>query len=665
MRIKKIEFENFRNYKDRGYVEFPTDGTVVVLYGPNGVGKTTLHQFFQWVIYGETHFNKTTSKEMYNLDFEKSIPYHQEFAVFGAIDFEHPGKSNSVEEYSLQRKWVYRKELKTSKLVQQSCRLLKKNDDNWENNNPEEITQIIEEILPRELSRYYFFDGESMIADLGTTGRESAQALRTALYRLFDLDVYENAIIHLGKQTQTSTVLGTLYGELSTLPDDEKTQEARTIYQTKAGEYSQLVHRVEKLQQAISGKEAEIQSLSERIGMATSKKDLEKRRTSEKEHIQTYTESIAKEKLSFGKTVMDVFPYLLIARVVEEAQLRINLKIEEQKLPRGLTKELVETLLAGNICLCGNPITENERSVLNRLLKMFPPDSYKYIYDQFKHKAQHLATDYDHGILEKHLHEVYRYIDAIDRSRKAIHDIDTTLKQGDDVDHLIEQRSDAEKALHILRNDLSEAEQKLGSKRAYFMRAKKNLDDLLEQADIAKTIRMQIEVLEEVKQHFEQKKLLATVEYSQKLQASIQSLLDQMLLGTRCVSVSQNFELSVKDGYGKEDKSEGQFAISTFAYIGGICDLLRQIPSLSDKEFPLVLDGPFSKLDAYHRQNVIDTIPAYAPQVILFSKDDIHNCFNSCDPVSEWTIYSNEDRHISHVVAGYDPEVFRTNEDRI
>jgi hypothetical protein len=76
-----------------------------------------------------------------------------------------------------------------------------------------------------------------------------------------------------------------------------------------------------------------------------------------------------------------------------------------------------------------------------------------------------------------------------------------------------------------------------------------------------------------------------------------------------------------------------------------------------------VLDGPFSKLDAQHRQNVVDTIPTYAPQVILFSKDDINDCFGESGPDHVWTIYSNEDRHISKVEPGYDPEVFLVNAD--
>jgi hypothetical protein len=169
--------------------------------------------------------------------------------------------------------------------------------------------------------------------------------------------------------------------------------------------------------------------------------------------------------------------------------------------------------------------------------------------------------------------------------------------------------------------------------------------------------------MDEVRRYFERKLLIETNAYSRDLQSAIQALLDQMLSGTRRVTMTPKFELSVKDSFGKEDKSEGQFAISSFAYIGGICKLLGEIPALCDKEFPLVLDGPFSKLDAQHRQNVIDTIPSYAPQVILFSKDDINDCFGENVPEHIWTIYSNDDRHISRVECGYDPEVFKVNAD--
>lgn len=97
MKISKIEFENFRNFRDRCCIEFPTDGSVTVIYGPNGVGKTTLHQLFQWIFYGEVHFNKTASKEMYNLDFEQTVSVNKYFSVWGTVDFSHPDESGIVQ----------------------------------------------------------------------------------------------------------------------------------------------------------------------------------------------------------------------------------------------------------------------------------------------------------------------------------------------------------------------------------------------------------------------------------------------------------------------------------------------------------------------------------------------------------------------------------------
>ena len=59
MKISKIEFENFRNFKEHGEIRCSTDGKVTIIYGKIGDGKTTLHQLVQWIFYGKVHFNKT------------------------------------------------------------------------------------------------------------------------------------------------------------------------------------------------------------------------------------------------------------------------------------------------------------------------------------------------------------------------------------------------------------------------------------------------------------------------------------------------------------------------------------------------------------------------------------------------------------------------------
>ena len=161
MKIKSIEYENFRNFKNRGFVEFSIDGKPTIIYGNNGAGKTTFHQLFQWIIYGKVKFNKTTNdKLLYNLEMEKTCAVNSQFSVFGKIDFTHDN-----EEYSIRREWIYKKSLFDIKLLNEKFSIIKKNDSNdWiKINNPEEF---VEQILPSGLADYFFFDGESMIADL-------------------------------------------------------------------------------------------------------------------------------------------------------------------------------------------------------------------------------------------------------------------------------------------------------------------------------------------------------------------------------------------------------------------------------------------------------------------------------------------------------------------
>ena len=65
MRISRLEYKNFRNYRDEGRIDFATDGRVTIIYGKNGDGKTTMHQLMQWVVYGVTKYLKRSNDIIY------------------------------------------------------------------------------------------------------------------------------------------------------------------------------------------------------------------------------------------------------------------------------------------------------------------------------------------------------------------------------------------------------------------------------------------------------------------------------------------------------------------------------------------------------------------------------------------------------------------------
>ena len=57
-----------------------------------------------------------------------------------------------------------------------------------------------------------------------------------------------------------------------------------------------------------------------------------------------------------------------------------------------------------------------------------------------------------------------------------------------------------------------------------------------------------------------------------------------------------DFNAVAASPFNDESKSEGQFAVVSFAYIGGILRMLQNDEKLSGKEYPLVLDVPFSPI---------------------------------------------------------------------
>ena len=126
-----------------------------------------------------------------------------------------------------------------------------------------------------------------------------------------------------------------------------------------------------------------------------------------------------------------------------------------------------------------------------------------------------------------------------------------------------------------------------------------------------------------------------------------------MLEAKRNVTVGTDFSLKVSDSFDDESKSEGQFATVSFAYIGGIFKLLREEEILSNKEYPLVLDAPFSKLGEEPRQKVIDTIPEYAPQIIILSKDNLQECFGEDRIGKVYTIQSNMEQNVARIEEGF------------
>ena len=234
-----------------------------------------------------------------------------------------------------------------------------------------------------------------------------------------------------------------------------------------------------------------------------------------------------------------------------------------------------------------------------------------------------------------------------------IHELDEAEKKSPDIEDLIVARQQAEQEISELDAQIGAIGTNQKKLEIYLNKQMKDFDNATKENAAAEKVNRKIRIMEEVAAYFRKKLDDASASYSQRLEENIQSLIDDMLTSRRKVTVSPEFAVRVTDSFNDESKSEGQFAVVSFAYIGGILKMLRSEEHLSSKEYPLVLDGPFSKLDPDQRQNVVNMIPQFAPQVILFSKDDLHEVFSAESIGRVWTIVSNEEKNIARIEEGH------------
>lgn len=658
MKIRAIRYQNFRQFAERGEVKFDTEGKVTIVYGTNGDGKTTLHQLFRWILYKRVTFNKTTSdSKLYNLGNGARLFPESSLVVWGEIEFEHEGLL-----YIVRREYTYYKQ-KNGVIIHKSEDdqfYVQKRTENYDWKFVENPEALIEDVLPSGLSPYFFFDGETMIADLRIRGSESAKSLRTALYSLFDLEAYEKAVYDIGEIGRSQSVIGQL--EVKRLKESEESA-TESKHRQYLKEINILAAKIEAgkaerdgLRQKIEELQKRLDRISEEIGTSKSKKQLETIRKSLVDSKKREHDRIDKEMLLFGNEIETNYAYLLISEVVKSADTRLYMQVqdEEKKIIPGLTKELLINLLrSDDLCLCGRTIGESERKQLEQWKSYFPPTSYKATYDKFRHKAVKYAGKYDSNKLFDFLRNILQYKKNIVDIENQIVGVDEQLQKCGNIDDLLRERNEKEREksekeglLNKCISDVNNWINQCDVRRRFIINYDKS------NAKVAKYQR-KIEFMQQVAEALKETMKNEVKDYSSMLEKEIQILLEKMMTTKRDVHLSEDFQLQVMDSYSDESKSEGQFAVVSFAYIGGVFKVLKSHKKLETREYPLVLDGPFSKLDPVQKQNVITVLPEYAPQVVIFSKDPLDE-FISDEKVGRiWTILSNKEKNEAVIKEGY------------
>ena len=260
MLLESIKLENFRQFRNES-IDFAdgNDGkNVTIIIGENGTGKTTFAQAFFWCLYGETDFS---DKVMLNKHVLMEMRPGQEAHVQVTLKLKHGAAS-----YALIREQTYRKDssgrLKSDNTVFDIS--IKDANGNTGFVKKSQCESEVKGILPKELSRYFFFDGERierMSKDI-STGKKATD-FAEAVKGLLGLNAMFSAIQHFNPKLKNG-VIGSYESSYDSNSNDKIREYTRIIDECKE-KIAQIDARLEEMEGQVESARARKALLTEEI----------------------------------------------------------------------------------------------------------------------------------------------------------------------------------------------------------------------------------------------------------------------------------------------------------------------------------------------------------------------------------------------------------------
>lgn len=633
MLLQSIKLENFRQFR-KEYIDF-ADGNngknVTIIIGENGTGKTTFAQAFFWCLYGETEFS---DKNMLNKVVAAELRPGQEAKVQVILKLKHGDV-----DYTLIREQVYRKDSSNRIKPDNTVFDIAKKDTSGNTSyiKKSACESEVKGILPKELSRYFFFDGErieKMSKDI-SNGKKAAD-FADAVKGLLGLNGMYSAIQHFNPKVRSSVISN--YEASYNSQSNAKIKEYTDTINRCNAEIEQIDARIEEL-------DSEIETATVRKGDKVKElKQYEEgeKLQEEKEKLQRKIAAAEKSKANvyklmskdFNGNLSSFFSISLIQRALE---LLSEKDFAGKDIPY-MHAKTIEYLLKQKVCLCGTHLDEGTipYAKVKELIDFLPPQSISTTIGDFKKESKRRAVDKKdlYGQLADHMAVISQQDDDLTDLRDDLAIVEGKLSGGDVRDKVRAINHEIQVCDQTITKDRTERDRKIAEK------ARKESE-----RDRADTERRNLTLLDETNKKIEIYKTYAEriykellVEYSTseekirtRLQTTINDIFKQIYNGGLSLEIDEKYHISVyvTDYEGDVETSTAQSISVIFAFITGIIKMARDNRNsidedtklLSSEPYPLVMDAPLSAFDKRRIKTVCEALPETAEQVIIFIKD--------------------------------------------
>ena len=626
MLIKSLKMQNFRQFKGITAVDFSCDPeqNVTIILGDNTFGKTTLLQAFNWCFYETVMFDNNPDF-LLNLEVANGMNNGDTETVSVEICVIHNGV-----DYVISRSQTYScaNDKVTGMKKAQVKVSYKQEDGQMESVRATEVQKVIENILPYDLSTYFFFDTERVRSI--STRKDVADAVKG----LLGLSIMDTAIKHIGTKGNKKTVLGKLYGAMD-LDGDEKARGALDMIHSSDAKREAIKTQIDTCASQIGQYEVRKDQLDDilRDNQTTAtlqkkKEDLERRLSTERSTLES-TISLFFKDFSKGSLQMYAQPLLGQANDFLAA-----IKIDDKGV-RDLTAPTILELLKRGRCSCGAELCEGNDAYNHLMAEVnyVPPESIGNTVRHFREKLSSFSrnADYTFESLTSRYQEIYRSKARIQEWEDELADISVQIKGKDNMKQYETELIDVKSRLR----DLNAKKERLirddATLKSEIERYKKVYDSLIAVSGKNKETMLLIKYAEEILDWLSSTYKEKESFIREALETKVNNIFEQMYHGHRRVSIDQKYQVTllttIEDKEVAAGESEGSNRVKSFAFIAGLVALAKEKLianageegfNLSSEPYPLVMDAPFSNADETHTANISKVLPEIAEQVIMF-----------------------------------------------
>lgn len=632
MRLQSIELTNFRQFKDEK-IQFAIDKNqnVTLIMGDNGSGKTSLAQAFFWCFYGTNSFQ---DKILLNRVVANNMIPNQKEMVCVRVYLEH-----KQEEYCVVRQQEYTKQYNDSLKPQNSILAISKKDKNgnrmWlgtgktESLKNIELTNTINDIMPQDLSKYFFFDGEKIetLSKEISSGRKSNNFVE-AVNSLTGLKATRNALNHLNPKLKGS-VIGKLEDEYIGGSDRRIAELTEEIKRLKS-EWQSADDDINSADEFIKSNDLYIEELENKIKTYAEAENLQRTKTIRQNELQEHKwrkyQSLSRIYDNLNRD--NLFDRFICEWPVKEALVILsNSDVSGKDIPK-LHGDTIKYLLKQKQCICGTILEENSKEwkVLENLINYLPPESIstsignfiKRMKDKYQEKV-YLLND-----ARSDFASILTLDEQISQCLEEIDEIDKKLN-GKDVSREVNRLNKLISTTKIntvqLRNNKSALEKRIGGFSVSIQSKETERDTLAKKSSQNASIALAKKYAEALYDKFNIEYTAKEIKTKANLQAYINENFKKFFNGSITLQIDDNYavKVSVNDKFNSLETSTAQGIAVIFAFLAAIIRIAKE--NSANETYPVVMDAPLSTLDNQRIKIVCDTLPQIADQVIIFIKD--------------------------------------------